>query len=546
MPPQSHNYRGLAKVHKTRTHLSYQVQLNGPDGTRYTVGTYAVPVEAATAYDLGILALRGRDNVVTNFPPDTYSDEQILEARNRLKKPTKQIKSSRFRGVCIGASGRWRSLVTVGGKQVALGTFNTEEEAAVQYDLAQLYVHACDLAAAAAHKLNMDCWATFSRQQLQELTAGVGCLITASLLEHNQPITSQQQQQQGVQPPTPIPAAACSVMAAHPVEVHGTSKHLNKKQQQQQNSQEGGCKPGKKVKALLRQQKLPAFAAAAAALAAAQHQLQSARDARKAAAGGSKSERKAAKQVLKAAKQQLEEAKEAAAAAQGALEAGLATAGKQPGPGQQQPQEGKKQGSRKRAREGQVAATAGGTSILGGPAAAATGFEGLAAPAAKGLSKSSKQRHLEQQQQQHAEPQPQPQQVLQQRAHHLSTVPGQLHLGLQELLHQKNIAEAPAKQQLPTVASQMGHVSSAGATRKQKQHLYQELKQKQQQKKQAAEELHKEGTKKKGHCSAIRHTIGAAAALSCGSVTNQQKQRYEQLNRLLQQRQEGSSKRPRW
>ena len=353
MPSQVHSYIG---VWPQAGRSNYQVQARGPDGIRYNVGSYAVAEEAAAAYDLAVLALWERGNVRTNSPPGIYSDEQVLEALKKLRPPTKTGKSSRFHGVSSNYA-RWRAQTTSGGVQVALGTFETEEEAALQYDLAQLYLHACDPAAAATHKLNMDCWATFNLQQLQlqlqELTAGVGCLITAFLLERNQPITPQQQQQQaeqklqGVQPLAPIPAV-CSVMAPPPVKADCTSQHLHRKQQQQ-SSQEGGHKPGKKVKALQQQQKLPAFAVAAAALAAAQHQLQIARDAREAAAGASKPERKAAKQMLKAAEHELKKSKETAAAAQAAIGVCLAMAGEQPGSQQKQ---GGKQGSRKRAREG--------------------------------------------------------------------------------------------------------------------------------------------------------------------------------------------------
>jgi hypothetical protein len=57
-----------------------------------------------------------------------------LQSENvRNSKPRKGSKS-RFKGIFRQASGGWASQITVGGKKVCLGTYDTEEDAAKAYD----------------------------------------------------------------------------------------------------------------------------------------------------------------------------------------------------------------------------------------------------------------------------------------------------------------------------------------------------------------------------------------------------------------------------
>jgi hypothetical protein len=381
MLPASGKYRGINARHLSGKQLSYQAQVKGPDGVRYNLGSFAGAVEAAVAYDLAALALRGRESTITNFPPDTYSDQQVLDALKNLKKPAKIFKSSRFRGVCTGKGTRWRSHVRINGTQVALGTFDTEEEAAIQYDLAQLYLHSCDLPAA-AHKLNMDCWGEFRLQQLQQLTAGAGSLITASLLEHSQPSDKQQQhKQQTMHKMQDVPAAHAGLTDAAPVSNNITSQQQQEPGNKAATTAAAAAKvhiAGTRVKALQKLQKLPAFAAAAAALAAARHQVQLAREARATASGAAKPERKAAKQTLKAAKQKLKDAKRAVAAAQEDLQANRAASADRQG-GEYQQQQGTRQPGKKRTRGATGAADAGGSTGCG------DGLAGASAAGARGL-----------------------------------------------------------------------------------------------------------------------------------------------------------------
>ena len=59
--------------------------------------------------------------------------------RNR-KKHSSGV-SSRFKGVCSTKSRRWKAFIRNGEKQLYLGTFDNESEAAYAYDMASLQLH---------------------------------------------------------------------------------------------------------------------------------------------------------------------------------------------------------------------------------------------------------------------------------------------------------------------------------------------------------------------------------------------------------------------
>ena len=172
-------------------------------GTRrhYHLGVFVTAEEAARAADLGYLASQGR-GVETNFPAEQYSDEDIKAARAKLKEPVKPIKSSQYKGVECHRPGIWRPRIYFyQGKGVHLGVYKDEGQAARQYDLAQLFVHGCDVSVC-KHKLNFFThWSDSTPEQLQAETRDVGVWITASLLKQARPAAVVQKEPGEMKPP---------------------------------------------------------------------------------------------------------------------------------------------------------------------------------------------------------------------------------------------------------------------------------------------------------------------------------------------------------
>lgn len=169
-------YIGLTKL-QTQQGTRYQVQCYsqaGSDRKSHYVGTYAGEQEAARAYDLAALVLK-RGTPVLNFPRETYTDTDIQAMEEWLSRP--RIQSSQFKGVRrMSARAGWDSLCSLEGIQIYLGCFQTEQDAAVQYDLAQLATHKLD-AAACSGKLNFD-WSDVPKEQINMMSTNVRLRIS--------------------------------------------------------------------------------------------------------------------------------------------------------------------------------------------------------------------------------------------------------------------------------------------------------------------------------------------------------------------------------
>uniref|UniRef100_A0A0E0KCW8 AP2/ERF domain-containing protein n=1 Tax=Oryza punctata TaxID=4537 RepID=A0A0E0KCW8_ORYPU len=125
----------------------------GPGGSplfdRETVGGYDIEDKAARAYDLAALKYWGA-SATTNFPKESYIKEieemqkmskQELVASLRRKSSGFSRGASIYRGVTRHHQhGRWQARIgrVAGNKDLYLGTFATEEEAAEAYDIAAL------------------------------------------------------------------------------------------------------------------------------------------------------------------------------------------------------------------------------------------------------------------------------------------------------------------------------------------------------------------------------------------------------------------------
>ncbi|KAG8063617.1 hypothetical protein GUJ93_ZPchr0003g16855 [Zizania palustris] len=118
-------------------------------GRQVYLGGYEKEDKAARAYDLAALKYWG-SNATTNFPKESYAKE-IGEMQNMSKQELVASLRRKSSGFSRGASiyrgvtrhhqhGRWQARIgrVAGNKDLYLGTFASEEEAAEAYDIAAL------------------------------------------------------------------------------------------------------------------------------------------------------------------------------------------------------------------------------------------------------------------------------------------------------------------------------------------------------------------------------------------------------------------------
>eukprot|EP00884_Botryococcus_braunii_P015256 jgi/Botrbrau1/2413/Bobra.0395s0041.1 len=115
------------------------------EGKQIYLGGFDSEIDAAHAYDLAALACKGT-HVPTNYPAQVYA-EQLEAVRDKPKEEVVALVRrnssafsrgrSRYRGVS-GEDNRWEARVGAfrGRKNVSLGIYSTEEEAAHAYDRA--------------------------------------------------------------------------------------------------------------------------------------------------------------------------------------------------------------------------------------------------------------------------------------------------------------------------------------------------------------------------------------------------------------------------
>ena len=96
-------------------------------GKRKTIGSYVDETDAARAYDAAVRA-QSLDRPL-NFPDDLSTAPGVYVPKK------KRVGSSRFRGVCWEKSKqKWQVLITIGGKQKYIGSYDDETESARAYD----------------------------------------------------------------------------------------------------------------------------------------------------------------------------------------------------------------------------------------------------------------------------------------------------------------------------------------------------------------------------------------------------------------------------
>ncbi|KAK4415153.1 AP2-like ethylene-responsive transcription factor [Sesamum alatum] len=152
-PPQrSSIYRGVTRHRWTgryEAHLWDKNCWNEAQNKKGRQGAYDDEEAAAHAYDLAALKYWGQDTIL-NFPLSTYEKELIeMEGQSReeyigsLRRKSSGFSRgvSKYRGVARHHhNGRWEARIgrVFGNKYLYLGTYATQEEAAIAYDMAAI------------------------------------------------------------------------------------------------------------------------------------------------------------------------------------------------------------------------------------------------------------------------------------------------------------------------------------------------------------------------------------------------------------------------
>lgn len=152
---RSSAYRGVTRHRWTgrfEAHLWDKNTRNGTQskkGRQVYLGAYGDEEAAARAYDLAALKYWGRDAVL-NFPLSTYDEElKEMEGQSReeyigsLRRKSSGFSRgvSKYRGVARHHhNGKWEARIgrVFGNKYLYLGTYATQEEAAMAYDIAAI------------------------------------------------------------------------------------------------------------------------------------------------------------------------------------------------------------------------------------------------------------------------------------------------------------------------------------------------------------------------------------------------------------------------
>mmetsp|Transcript_36367 Transcript_36367/g.61287 ORF Transcript_36367/g.61287 Transcript_36367/m.61287 type:complete len:290 (+) Transcript_36367:275-1144(+) len=144
MPPKSSKFRGVTLFRPTG---KWRAQISAA-GKTTSLGDHDTEEEAARAFDRAAINKAGT-NALTNFSTDEYEDEMpklvkmtqaelVAELRNRARKSGRQ--TSKFRGVSLlKQTKKWHAQINISSKQLHLGFFCTEEQAARAYDRAAIH-----------------------------------------------------------------------------------------------------------------------------------------------------------------------------------------------------------------------------------------------------------------------------------------------------------------------------------------------------------------------------------------------------------------------
>lgn len=100
------------------------------NGKRFLLGSFRSEIEAAKSYNDASTLLHGEFCLLNDL-------SNHIETPAIIKPPPP--KTSAYRGVYFAKDrGKWRAVITLGGKKINLGSFSTEEEAAAAYERASM------------------------------------------------------------------------------------------------------------------------------------------------------------------------------------------------------------------------------------------------------------------------------------------------------------------------------------------------------------------------------------------------------------------------
>ncbi|XP_072952962.1 uncharacterized protein [Typha angustifolia] len=152
--PRSSNYHGVTRHRwsgKFEAHLwdnSCRVEGRRRKGKQVYLGSYDTEEKAAKAYDLAALKYWGTSTKL-NFPVSEY-EKELKDVKDmtreecvtylRRRSSCFSRGASMYRGVTRQKDGRWQARIgrVAGTRDIYLGTFKTEEEAAEAYDIAAI------------------------------------------------------------------------------------------------------------------------------------------------------------------------------------------------------------------------------------------------------------------------------------------------------------------------------------------------------------------------------------------------------------------------